>query len=177
METCNMSMPVNRNKTMSIILLSTCAPFIALLFLHDSKISGIASYNVHEILDAFIDIGIYLIPIEALIWVAFWINYHIKKDAAAKLNAGLNLLSFASLLLCAFVFTFFINGMTSCGCYMDVSKYKDNNGYYVKFGKMQLQISENDYSKIVSGKNYMIEYQYNKFIPNRREVKRITEIN
>lgn len=161
---------------MPIILISSCAVFIASLFLSQSQIIANINYNLHESFVIPIYICVFLIPLEVLYLVIKWIDCCIHKNKSAKSNSALNLLSIVSFLICVGIATFFFNSVTTEGCYNSVEKCMIHNNYYIKTDNILMKIDKNDYYRTKSGKDYQIEYKWNKLIPNQYRITKITEI-
>jgi len=93
------------NKLASIILLSTCTVFILSLFIYKWLY---ISFYFHEFIALIINIGIFLIPIEALEWFIIWRTYCNNKSDSIISNTILNLISVLSFLMCVSIFTYFL---------------------------------------------------------------------
>lgn len=154
------------NKSISVNLISTCVIFILSLVLLEWDFLTNISYSLHEFFAVLINIGMVLIPIEALVWFIFWRRYHINRSGSIIFNTILNLISVLSLVACVIIITFYANGMTSEGCVKAIEKYSINEGYYIKLENKFVEISQEQYNQIEIRKWYHFEYKYNKLIPN-----------
>jgi len=103
-----MTKPLKDNKSASIILISSCMVFIISIFLFQWDYLTNISYRLHESFAILINIGIFLIPMEALVWFTNWIRYRINRNDLVKNNPMLNLISVLSLLMCIYIFTYFM---------------------------------------------------------------------
>ena len=103
-----MTKSLKDNKSASIMLMSSCMVFILSIFLLKCDYLTKINYSLHESFAILINIGIFLIPMEALIWFTNWIRYRINRSDSVKNNLILNLVSVLSLLMCIYIFNNFM---------------------------------------------------------------------
>lgn len=146
-----------------------------------AKIQAIADfrYSLHELLYLPVNIGLYLIPVEAVCMLYFftrWIIY-VKKNRSGFTK--INLLHNFSAILCLTVYlTYFIYvsyGATTSGYFEKIQKGGHDNKYYIIADNRRLSCTENEYSLIDENKGYMLSYEWNKLHPEKGKIIYIKE--
>lgn len=161
-------MSVKDNKSISIIFISTCATFLLFLFLSQWNFLNNLSYRLHEICYLPVNIGVFLIPIEAVVGFAVWMRYRQDRDKATVVNTLLNLISVIVFFICVSIYIFLMNGFTSSGVVKDVEIHAVNQGYYIMIDNNMVEVSDEQVSNIDNTKQwYRFEYKYNKLISNK----------
>lgn len=163
------------NKSVSIILISTCVIFILLLALLQWNYLTNINYGLHEFLAVLINAVIVLIPVEVIVWFIVWRRYRISKSKPIICNRILNIISVLSIVACAAVMTFYVNGVTAEGCAKDIQKYSINKGYYIKVDNKLIKISQEQYNQLENGKWYHFEFKFNKLIPDDYRITLLEE--
>lgn len=156
------------NKNMSIVFISTCAAFLLFLFLSQWDFLNNLSYQLHEACYVVINIGIFLIPIEAIIGFAIWIRYRQARGGATIVNPILNFVSVITFAISISAFAFLINGVTSVGFVQDFKIHEVNQGHYIILSDKMVELSDEQVRKISDTRQqYHFEYKYNKLLPNK----------
>jgi hypothetical protein len=168
--------PINGSKLTPIILLSSCAVFIASLFLSQCQFLTNISLNLSEAFVFPIYICAFIMPVEVVLIVTNWIRSRIHKSDFSKSHDALNLISIATFLLTIGIAIFVFNGVTTEGAYSNISKCMVHNDCYIKVHNQLLKVSKKDYSKTINGRTYDIAYTWNKLIPNQYTITKIAEI-
>lgn len=163
-----MGRSVKDNKSMSIIFISTCATFMLFLFLYQWNLLNNLSYRLHEICCLPVNIGVFLIPIEAVIGFVVWIKYRQDRDKVTIVNPLLNVISVIAFFICVSIYVFLMNGVTSSGVVKDVEIHAVHQGYYIILDDKMVELSGEQVGKIDNTKQwYRFEYKYNKLLPNK----------
>lgn len=165
----------SNNKLVSVIFIFTCVIFILLLILLEWDYLTNISYGLHESFAVLINIGIVLIPIEALVWFIGWRRYHRNSSDSIICNTILNIISVLALIACVIIIIFYVNGMTAEGYAKDIEKYSVNEGYYIKLNDKLVEITQQEYNQPEIGKWYHFEYKYNKLIANYYKITLLEE--
>ena len=161
-------MSVKVNKSISIIFISTCATFLLFLFLSQWNFLNNLSYRLHEICYLPVYIGMFLIPIEAVVGIAAWMRNRKNGDKTTIVNHLLNSISVIAFFLCVSIYIFLMNGVTSSGVIKDIEVHSVNQGYYIMLDNNMVEISDGQVSNIDNTKQwYRYEYKYNKLVSNK----------
>ena len=163
-------MSVRRNRIMSITFISTCLAFLLFLFLTGWDR---LSYRAHEFCAVFVNIGLYLIPVEAIIGLFIWINYKMSGERKARANALLNFLSFFAVFATAFILFYLANSVSTSGLANEFDKHASKQGCYLSLYGRLVELSREQYDYVEDGKWYMYEYEYNNLFPNKYKMKYI----
>jgi hypothetical protein len=123
--------------------------------------------ELHEIIAVFINISIFIIPLEILVWFVAWRIYHLSRREANKINVILNLTAVLLMIVSIAIFIFYINVMSTEGSSNKIEKFANEQGFYMKLDDRIIQISKGQYNLIEDEKWYHFKFKYNKLIPDK----------
>jgi glucan phosphoethanolaminetransferase (alkaline phosphatase superfamily) len=123
--------------------------------------------ELHEIIAVFINISIFIIPLEILVWFVAWRRYHLSRREANKINVILNLTAVLLMIVSIAIFIFYINVMSTEGSSNKIEKFTNEQGFYMKLDDRIIQISKGQYNLIEDEKWYHFKFKYNKLIPDK----------
>jgi len=162
------------NRKASIILIISFSIFVLSIFLIEWDALTAAYYSVHEMLYLVYALGLFVLPIEGIMWFVFW-RRHIRSNV--KSTTGIKILNIAALLLAAFCIVLPVIGLTTggtSGSTFAIEKYSYANEYYVSLDDRSIRVSRDQYDEIevgvIQGYAYSYEYIYNNLIWDRNTV-------
>lgn len=167
---------LNGSKKTAIVLIISIIICLGCLILGQVQAIADFSYRLHEVLYIPVNIGIFLIPVEAIFFIYFFIRFliNLKKDKTGHRNIIIpNLIALICLVVYFSYFMYISNGVQTTGIYDIVNKEIKDNNYYIIVDDKKLSCSRNEYNLITEGKKYLLGYKWNKYSPQKGTLKYI----
>ena len=124
-----------------------------------------------------VGIGMFLIPIEAIIWIVVWIKYRKYRVDAPKANHVLNFFAIFTFIICFSIFVFSMNYANTCGVTTDIQVQTVDEKYYIMINDNMVELSKEQANKIKDPKqSYCFEYKHNNFIQGKSTMTYFEEV-
>lgn len=162
------------NRTSSIVLIISFSIFILSIFLMEWDAFSAAYFFAYEIVCLVYALGLFVLPIEGIVWFVLW-RRHIKNKV--KSAAAITILNTFSLLLAVISIAVPVIGLTTSqtgGSTFEIEKYSYANEYYVNLDNRSIRVSKDKYDEIedgvVPGYAYSFEFTHNDMFLGRDNV-------
>jgi hypothetical protein len=144
--------------------------YIGIVCLILGQIQAIADFNytLHEIMYLPVNIAIFIVPIEFIAFVYYWIRWRskIREEQVKKQHWRLKrVLAICFLLLPFCYFMYQTNDVHTSGVYSNITKYQEGNRYYIDAVGKKIRCSKDEYNMIDPEKEYLISFDSNKLFP------------
>jgi hypothetical protein len=163
-----------RNKVELFLMINSMIAFISFAIIGERYFIGYhPPLFIVELIAIPANIEMILLPSLIVIYIITYIRCLIKKIPSRitiKRAVG-----FLFVIITFLYIVWFFNGMRGSGAMNEIDKYQEGSRYYIKYGELNLRCTKNEYNLITADKSYLIQYSYNKLIPNKGSLE-IVEI-
>ena len=169
----------NKQLLLKIILFTEYISFICLV-IGQMRLFADFSYQLHEIMYLPINIAIFVLPLEMIVFIYYRIRWRIQIRGEEIKNNYWRLKKLITVILVLIPVIYFIymtKGVHTTGIYDNISKQRIENKFYITIEDKNIRCTNNEYNLIDTSKEYMISYEWNKFFPTKGRLKYIELID
>ncbi|WBW96714.1 hypothetical protein [Oceanirhabdus sp. W0125-5] len=153
-----------RDKIGRWLLINAFIAFVSMVCLDKAIIRNDIPLAIVELIAIPVNIEIFFVPLLVVFYIILIIRCWINK-VPIRLTRK-KILGITAVLIMGCYFIWFFNGVRGSWLAENIKKYEENGKYYIYNGDMKLRCTENEYNLILEDKTYIVEYSYNKLLPN-----------
>jgi len=120
------------------------------------------SYNLHELLFLPVTISYFLIPIEFVVYIYYFVKSRGFREEKKMLRKAKSYAIFLSVIIIILIVVYQGNSVNTSGI-VKVRAFNDGNKYYLDIDGKMIRCTSNVYYLIIPNADYLVNYDWNEY--------------